>query len=296
MMIPAPVKKGDKVAVIAPATTPSEEKLNGGVAYLESLGLKPVVFESCRSLHGFFAGDDELRAADLMESFTNNEYKAVICARGGYGTQRLLKKLDFDAIAAHPKRFFGYSDITALHIAIAGRCRYVTYHSPMPASEFYGECDDLTKSQFEAALFGDPLCDEIEGEAYIVGDCEGQLYGGNLSLVASLVGTPYMPDMTGKILFLEDVDERPYTIDRMMTQLRNAGVLDACAGLVLGYFTNCGLTDYSKSLTVDEVFAEQLADFGKPVLRNVKFGHDTPTYTLPEGAHVRICGGKLELL
>ncbi|MFU0832507.1 MAG: Muramoyltetrapeptide carboxypeptidase [Oscillospiraceae bacterium] len=293
MFVPKPPKPGAKVALVAPSGPVSAEKLPLAVASVEKMGFQPVIFESCRAVHGYFAGNDRLRADDINRAFADPSIEGVLCIRGGYGAQRLMNLIDFGLIAANPKFFCGYSDITALHIIINQRCGFVTFHTPMASTEFYQEVDEFTANSYRNVLDG-RFYGELkkpEGmplKALIRGRARGILTGGNLSLVASSIGTPYEIDTKGKILFLEDVDEEPYRIDRMLTQLKNAGKFRDCAGVLLGYWTNCTAENPTRSLTLSQVFEELLVPEGKPILTNLACGHSLPSLSLPLGAEVEM--------
>ena len=300
MRLPRFLRLGDEVALIAPACPEPPERLEKAVESVRGFGLKPRLFPSCTARHGYFAGTDAGRARDLAEAFASPEIKAVICMRGGYGAQRLLAYADFDAIAASGKPLYGYSDVTALHMEL-NRRGVISWHTPMPGTEWYAGLDGFTRDSVRAALFG-PMPvklanPENAGAIKCVnpGKAEGVLFGGNLSLVASSLGTFYAPDAKGKILFLEDVDEYPYRIDRMLLQLRNAGVFDGCAGVAFGAFTDCNPKDPDNTLTIDEIIGELLGDIKKPVVTGLQCGHILPTLCLPLGARVLLDADSAEL-
>lgn len=293
MFYPNPLFDGARVALVAPASPVQPERLEPAVLAVEKLGLRPVVFESCRSAHGYFAGGDRLRADDLNRAFADPSIDGVLCIRGGYGAQRLMKLIDFGTIAANPKFFGGYSDITGLHIQINQRCGFVTYHMPMPSTELCLGADEFTMGCCRSALFGRfrgvlPSPEGTCPRALVGGRARGILTGGNLSLVASSLGTPYEIDTKGRILFLEDVDEEPYRVDRMLTQLKMAGKFGDCAGLILGYWTRCGAKEPEQSLTLEQVFGELLVPEGKPCLRDFCCGHSLPSLSLPLGGEVEL--------
>lgn len=293
MLTPKPLFQGAHVALIAPSGPVPPERLGSAVTSVEKLGLQPVVFESCRSAHGYFAGSDKLRADDINAAFADKSIDGILCIRGGYGAQRLMDSVDFGLIRRNPKFFSGYSDITALHIMINQSCGFVTYHTPMPSTELYGGVDEYTDTSLKKILFGAksgelknpadmPLHSLVEGCA-----C-GTLTGGNLSLVASSLGTPYEIDTRNKILFLEDVDEEPYRIDRMLCQLKAAGKFRDCAGILLGYYTDCAAQHPEKSLTLNQVFEELIVPAHKPAIMNFACGHSLPTLSLPMGKGVKL--------
>ncbi len=303
MLTPKPLFQGARVALIAPAGPVPPEKFGPAVRSVEELGLTPVVYESCRRSHGYFAGCDQLRADDVNAAFADPDIDGIFCIRGGYGTQRIMDRIDFDLIRRHPKFFSGYSDITALHIMINQRCGFVTYHTPMPATELYGGVDEYTADSLQHVLFGEPLHELInpmnQPVKTLVGGCaHGILTGGNLSLVASSLGTPYEIDTCDKILFLEDVDEEPYRIDRMLLQLKAAGKFRDCAGILLGYWTNCTAENPEKSLTLEQIFEELIVPEHKPAVLNLACGHSLPTISLPLGKEMELnsISGKITVL
>lgn len=303
MIKPKPLSPGARVALIAPAGPVPPERYGPAVRAVEELGLHPVVYESCRRRHGYFAGCDDLRVDDLNEAFADPEIDGILCIRGGYGAQRLLNRIDYEAIRRNPKFFAGYSDITALHIAMNQNCGLVTYHTPMPSTELYSGPDDYTMDSLKRVLFGEPLGElknpaKLPVKTLVGGSAKGILTGGNLSLVASSLGTPYEIDTKDKILFLEDVDEEPYRIDRMLMQLKAAGKFRDCAGILLGYWTNCVPEHSEKSLTLQQVLDELIAPEHKPALMNLACGHSLPTLSLPLGCEIEMnsISGKITVL
>jgi muramoyltetrapeptide carboxypeptidase len=282
------LREGDLVGVIAPAGPAPAER----VALVEPLfarfGLRVRLYPSCHARHpqhDFLAGDDALRLADLHAAFADAGVCAVFCLRGGWGSPRLLEHIDVTLLRAHAKPFVGYSDITALH-ALLQREGLVSFHAPMPASDLVidGAQDDA------AALFallmhplpaGHVFAPALLPGAWQVGGAvSGRLVGGNLSLVASLCGTPWAIDACGAVLFIEDVSEALYRVDRLLTQLRHGGLLDAAAGFLLGSFT--------EDADPGTVLREHLAGLGKPVLAGWPAGHGRPNRALPLGATVRL--------
>ncbi|MDR2903149.1 MAG: LD-carboxypeptidase, partial [Clostridiales bacterium] len=224
MIRPKALKKGDTVGLIAPSGRVPAERVPLAVKALEKRGLSLLIGESCMAKHGYLAGDDALRAADINRMFADDRVDAVFAIRGGYGAQRLLPLLDYDAIRRRPKIFAGYSDATALHIALNQRCGLITYHAPMPGTELYkDELDVYTNSSYMKNLFDGDLVGKIENppgeilKTLCPGAAKGQFIGGNLSLLAASLGTPYEIDTKGKLLFIEEIGEEPYRVDRMLT-------------------------------------------------------------------------------
>jgi muramoyltetrapeptide carboxypeptidase len=285
------LRPGDRVAVIAPAGPPAPERMALVEPLLARYGLRAKVYPSClarHALHDFLAGDDALRLADLHAAFADDEVSAVFCARGGYGCTRLLDALDVDRIVARRKPFVGYSDITALHAALQARGE-VSFHAPMPASDLVieGAADDadalfalLMNPLGAGHMFAPAL---LEGAWQVGGRASGRLVGGNLSLIAALAGTRWALDARDAIVFIEDVSEALYRVDRLLTQLRQCGLLDAAAGFLLGSFT-----EDDDPVTV---LREHFASMGKPVLAGWPAGHGRPNRALTLGAHVTLDAG-----
>lgn len=282
--------KGARVAIVGPSSSVTEERLAEGVAAIKRLGFEPVVYESARSMHGYFAGTDAVRAADINAAFADKSIDGIIATRGGYGGHRVLPLLDYDTIAKNPKFFGGYSDITAYHIALNQRCGFATYHMPMACALYAPDAYSLACA--ETMLFGTPAnYENPEGyprETLVPGTAEGVLCGGNLSLIAASLGTPWEIDTRGKILFFEDVDERPYRIDSMLTHLRNAGKFADCAGILIGDFSDCDPKPEEKTLSLDALIDEIVKPVGKPTIKGVRCGHCTPTMSLPLGKRFRM--------
>lgn len=290
------LRPGDRVALLSASSAVPEERLQPAVEAVKALGLESVVYPSAYYVnhHGDAAATDAQRACDLQRAFCDPDIQGVLALRGGYRAARLLPMLDWKAILAHPKYFSGYSDVTALHMVFQN-AGLVTHHTVMPATQYYKPVDDYTMTQLRRSLFGDmtgplPFPEGWRAQTLTPGVAQGPLVGGNLSLVAGSLGTPWELDTAGKILFLEDVDESPCRVDSLLTHLRNAGKLDCCAGVALGYWTRCvaGRDEGERYLDLDDIFDELLGDLGKPVLKNIPCGHDLPSMALPLGAKVRL--------
>ncbi len=296
LLIPNKLKKGDKVGIICPSGNIRDKKtLDDGVKYLKKLGFEVVVGESCNSTYGYLAGSDEIRANDINKMFADKSIKGVFCARGGYGAHRILDKLNLEIIKNNPKFFAGYSDITALHIFINQKCGFVTYHTPMITTELYKQQDELTFLDFEHIVFNGE-CEEIQNIprdkkliTLVDGEAEGTIVGGNLCLVATLLGTPYEIDTKGKILFLEDVEEAPYSIDRMLMQLKLAGKFKECKGIIFGGFTDCVADEGKTTLTIEQVLEDIVKPENKPTVYGLECGHCMPTTSIPLGINVKLC-------
>jgi muramoyltetrapeptide carboxypeptidase len=279
--------------MIAPASPPADEKFDKAFANLTALGFKVKPGASLRAKNGHLAGTDAQRLADLHQAFSDPEVEAVWCIRGGYGCSRLLPDVDYDLIRKHPKPFIGYSDITALHLAIHGKTGLVTFHGPVVASDF----PDNTLRHFKSVLMEPaprydimaPGAGEVlpgdEYKPWVVhpGKASGALIGGNLALLAALAGTPFMPSFRHKLVFIEDIGEQPYRIDRMLTQLLQATDLRQAAGIALGVFTDCAPKGDSGSMTLAETLRDRLGSLGIPVMYGIPFGHVSHQATLPYG-------------
>lgn len=294
MKIPKSLKKGDTIGLISSSSATPPQVLPKAIEAVEMLGYQVEVGDSCRERHGYLAGSDELRARDVNEMFSNPSIAGIFCIRGGYGATKILPLLDYDMIKDNPKVFAGYSDVTALHIAFNQKCELVTYHTPMPSTEFIkSEMDDYTWKSFIESVT------ETERESYFLenppaekmttlfpGEATGQLVGGNLTLVTASLGTPYEIDTKGKILFLEEIEEYERSIDRMLTQLKLSGKLNDVKGILLGAWTNCGpyhLRHPEHILPLQTIFEEILIPLNIPILMNLACGHCLPTMSLPLG-------------
>lgn len=280
-------KKGDTIGIISPAGPIKREELEQGIKIVESLGLHVKLGKHVYDKYGYLAGTDSDRAADLNDMFKDNEVKGIICARGGYGSSRIVELLDYEVIKQKPKVLLGYSDITYLHTAIRQRTGLITFHGPMVASDM-GESDfaklsyDLLQQFFipQDVVYTTAISPL---EAIVHGRAAGALVGGNLSLLASTLGTPDEIDTKGKLLLLEDVSEPPYKIDSMLNQLKLAGKLEQAAGILIGDFTDCDAKDPETSLSFDQVLVDYLTDLEKPVLKGFRIGHCNPNITVPLG-------------
>lgn len=293
---PPKLKKGDLIGIISPSSPIADpSRIERGVRYLESLGYRALVGENVGKTNGYLAGTDEQRVADLHAMFYDSRVKAIICVRGGYGAPRLLSLFNYRLAARNPKILVGFSDVTALQLALWKKCRLITFHGPMAGVEMANQIDPFTEELFWRVLTSSkkigaiPFPSEPAPESLVQGKTIGRLLGGNLSLVASLMGTKYQPDFTNSILFLEEIAEEPYRIDRMLTQLRNGSVFSKASGMLFGQFTDCKPLDGTKpSLSTPQVLEEAALKFGKPVLANLPFGHVPKKLTLPSGLRVKM--------
>lgn len=293
MIKPKRLKLGDTIGVVAPGSPTTEEKVEKVYNKLTKMGFKVAMGKSCYSKYGYLAGKDELRAEDLNNMFGDKEINGIICLRGGYGTIRILDLLDYNLIKNNPKVFVGYSDITALHIAINKLSNLVTFHGPMAASDLIGHISEFSLNSLYNSILNEQFNPFIENpleelKAINGGVAEGEIIGGNLSLIASTIGTPYEIDTKGKILFIEEIGEEPYRIDRMLTQLRLSNKLQEVEGIILGNFNNCSPEDPDMSLTLEEVIDNIIKPLNKPTLLNLQAGHCEPTITIPFGVKARL--------
>lgn len=303
---PPRLQTGDLVGIVSPASPPSaQEKIDRGVQYLERSGYRVKVGRYVMAQHGYLAGTDEQRAFDFNDMLCDKEVKAIFAVRGGYGTPRLLHLIDYRSAQRDPKIIVGYSDLTALQLALFKRTGLVTFSGPMVGVEMWDNIDPFTEEQFwrvvsSKARIG-PLANppEVPLSFFNEGTARGRILGGNFALVMSLMGTPYLPDLRGSLLALEDVDEAPHRVDRMFMQLRHAGLLEKIAGLILGRFTDCVPSDPSvPHLTIEQVLQEAVRSVKCPVLTNLQYGHIPKKVTLPFGVQAQLDArqGCLEIL
>lgn len=292
--MPRRLKKGDTVGVIAPSSPPNLENLKKALPFLEELGLKVKMGKSVEEKRGYLAGDDDARLADLHAMFEDPGIAGIICAGGGYGAARYADRIDYGMIEENPKVFWGYSDITFLHTAIGEYSNLVTFHGPMLASDVGKEEFHERSARMFGQLFG-PFelyySEEISPLTAIAsGVAEGELVGGNLSLLCSGLGTKFEIDAKDKILLIEDIDEEPYRVDAMLNQLRMARKFDEVAGIVIGDFKNSEPKKPEKSLTLDQVFEDYFSELKVPVVKGFKIGHCEPHFSVPLGAKARLDG------
>lgn len=307
MRFPPSFHAGDTVALVATSSPPSpkdaEATVRRTVAALEQRGYRVWQAPSLRvaTERGYAAAPADMRAADLHQAFRDPAIRAVWAIRGGSTAMELLPLLDYELIRANPKPFIGFSDVTALHAVLPQRCGFVTFHGPV-AKHLGEEPDAFTlTSLFHTLGPWERLTVENPPDAPLRslrgGVAEGELTGGNLSLIAALMGTPYQPDTRGRLLFLEDVGEAVYRLDRLLRQLKLGGLFADAAGVVLGDFTNCR-NGYREEYGAAELLRDFFADYDKPVLAGLRAGHCRPTVTLPMGCRGRLDGerGTLTLL
>lgn len=275
---PKRLKKGQAIGIVAPAGPVTPPEIQPGIGLLESWGYKVITSPHLYDRQGYMAGDDNARLEDLYLMFNNGGVKAILCARGGYGTLRLLERVNFDLIRKHPKIIMGYSDITALLMAIYTGTGLVAFHGTVVKelaknrNRNLKSFIDLVSSERFSGL------DLNKGMALIPGRAEGILLGGNLSLICHLVGTPFMPSLKKAILFIEDRGEPLYRIDRMLTHLRLSGLLADLSGLIAGTFKGCG-----DSSSVNQILVDTFSDLNVPLVSGLPVGHGQDNLCLPLG-------------
>lgn len=279
------------IALVSPASSEDINAIKSSIEVIKNLGFKVKEGKHIYDKYGYLCGSDENRAADIMDMFLDKDVDMILSVRGGYGTMRILPLIDTNIITNNPKIFGGFSDITTLLNFFASKCNLTTFHCPMASSKF---SDKYTLESFlNTLLYGyKPYSiknpENFPYKCVFPGSAQGKLVGGNLSLICGTLDTPYEIETKNNILFIEDVGEEPYKIDRMLTQLSLSGKLNQCSGFVLGQFTNCELPHYERSLTLQQVFEDTIFSFKKPTLMNFMSGHSYPKLTLPIGAMVNL--------
>jgi muramoyltetrapeptide carboxypeptidase len=285
------LERGNTIGLISPASSESSEAIKKSIDFFENSGFKVKLGKHLYDKWGYLAGTDTDRASDLMDMFKDPTVDTILCIRGGYGSMRILPLLDYDLIKSHPKIFIGFSDITVLLNTFYTKCGLITFHGPMGSSNF---TDEVTLKNFTETLMEGYKPYSIKNppsialECKIPGTVKGKLVGGNLSLITSTLGTSYEIDTKDNILFIEDVKEEPYSIDRMLTQLILSGKLQKCKGVILGQFTDCTLPHYERSLTLEQVLEDRILNLRKPTISNFMSGHSYPKLTLPIGAEITL--------
>jgi muramoyltetrapeptide carboxypeptidase len=293
---PRALKPGDTIGLIAPSSYVWDVwKIDIVAKRLETaLGVQSRLAKNVRARHGYMAGTEKERLDDLHAMFADSSIAGIFALEGGYGTERLLDRIDYDLVRRNPKVFVGFSDITGLHLAFQRRAGLVTFHGPVAISSLPPwTLANLKKAIFSSEPIGeltnppedDPLSPAFPLHTVAGGKATGAIAGGNLTLVSTTMGTPYELDAKGKILFLEDTGEAPYRIDRMLTQLKLAGKFAECAGVVWGTCTDCSpaRSNFEINLSISDLLDEILGSIGKPVLAGLVFGHTKEKSTLPLG-------------
>jgi len=296
LQYPPVLQFGDTIGVISPASPQrDEQRLHAGIQYLLQQGFSVTLGKYALARYGgYLAGTDEERAADIMAMFCDPAIDAIFCARGGYGTPRLLSLLEYDIIAENPKIFVGFSDTTALQCALFTYAGLVTFSGAMPSVDMV-EFEPWSEKVFWQALMSPETLGDLQQptpiQPLVAGQARGRLMGGNLSMLAGLCGTPFAPDWKDCILVCEDVGEEPYRVDRMLAQLKNAGVFDMIAGIAFGQFTDSSQRPTSvPQRTIEEICAEYAHETQKPAIMNLQYGHTSQKWTLPLGVIAEIDG------
>ncbi|UZD23310.1 LD-carboxypeptidase [Algoriphagus halophytocola] len=297
IILPKGINKGETVGLVSPsAATADRMQFIYAKEALEALGFQVKLGENLTNRYGHLAGTDAQRAGDLNAMFSDPEVKAIVSIRGGSGAARILPLLDYQAISKNPKPLLGYSDITALHCAIQAQTGLLTFHGPMGS----GSWNSYNVSQFERMFFEQELIEYIneqpESDDLVIktnriqtlkgGKAQGKILGGNLTVLTALSGTPYYPDFKDAILFLEDIGEDPYKVDRMMSTLKLNGTLDSIKGFIFGQCTDCTPGGGYGSLTFDQVMDDYILPLNIPAYTGAMFGHIAKQFIIPVGAQV----------
>jgi len=304
-VLPPRLRPGDTVGLINPAgATWNPVDIDIVRETFEALGLQVKVGTHVLDRFGYLAGKDQDRAADVNGMFEDPEVQGIVCVRGGWGCARILPLLDFEMIARNPKPLLGYSDITALHMALQARTGLVSFHGPVGIATWNRfNVDWLRRVVFQGEGVTFRNDSSFNPEATLVqrenrirvirpGVARGRLLGGNLTVLSAIVGSGYLPDFQGCVLFLEDVGEAPYRVDRMLTQLALAGILEQAAAVVFGRCTDCDPGPGFGSLTLDDVLVDRLGPLGVPVWHGAQIGHIDRQFTLPVGVEVEVDAGE----
>ncbi len=298
-LLPKALQKGDTVGLISPsAATADRMQFTFAKEALEALGFQVKLGENLKNRRGHLAGTDAERAGDLNAMFADQEVKGIVCIRGGSGAARILPLIDYDMIKKNPKPLMGYSDITALHCAIYSQTGLITFHGPNGT----GSWNSFNVKRFEDLYFSQELVtfenEQIQGDDLVIksnriqtlfpGKVEGKLLGGNLTVLTALSGSPYYPDFKNAILYIEDVGEDPYRIDRMMSTLKLNGTLDQLNGFVFGQCTDCEPGGGYGSLSLDQVLDDYILPLKIPAYSGAMFGHVSKQFIIPNGAKVQL--------
>ncbi|KPW08071.1 Muramoyltetrapeptide carboxypeptidase [Pseudomonas amygdali pv. ulmi] len=283
-LYPKVLRAGDAVALVSPAGPVDPGKIDAAVEVLKGWGLRPRVYPHALGKYSFYSGTDEERLADLNAALADPEIRAVICNRGGYGVQRIVQQVDMDAVRRDPKLVTGFSDITALHGALWNHARLATIHGPVASQLERGGL--FVSGMHHVLMSTEPVllkADHASPTAKVRtgGSAQGLLLGGNLCILDTSVGTPFMPDMTGAILLIEEVNEPAYRVDRMLTHLGNCGILARLAGVAVGEFTPAANT--GGTISPADVLLERLGSLGIPVLGGLPVGHGDLNQAVPLG-------------
>jgi muramoyltetrapeptide carboxypeptidase len=291
-ILPPALKKGDTIGFVSPAGILFDEQLYDNMQnIMQSMGFKVRFGENAKNRYGYLAGTDEERADDLNNFFSDPEINGIVAVRGGWGSNRILDLIDFDGIRNNPKFFCGFSDITALHLSIFKKTGLITFHGPNGNSDWTlftkNHFRDMITGQAVKPLLRNPGKEKQNIYTIQPGTAKGKLLGGNLTLITSLIGSRYLPDMSGAILFLEDIGEDVYRIDRMMSQLQLSGILGKVNGFVFGKCMNCR-ESRPVSLSLEYVFDHYLKPLGIPAFSGSMISHEPNNFTIPVGINAEI--------
>ncbi|HNT25765.1 MAG TPA: LD-carboxypeptidase [Anaerolineales bacterium] len=301
------LKPGDKIGVVSPSSpTYRKSDVLRATEKLKELGYQVAIGKNVNNQKGLVSATEEERVADLHEMFARDDVDAIFVTQGGYGSAQIVGKLDYDLVRKHPKIFIGFSDITMLHLAIGKLAGLVTFHGPGMCRFNDEDLSDYTHQQMLKALGSEaplgliPMADPKKWLFSLDGGvCEGEIIGGNMTIVCASLGTPYEIETAGKILFLEDIDVEPWIFDHMLCHLRNAGKLKDVRGVVISECVNCVPYDYKPGyyidLSVEDVLNYYLKPLGIPVLYGHPLGHTKDMATIPLGVRARLDGDKKEL-
>ena len=295
---PVPLKRGDKIGLLAPSGAVQEAQLKKGVGILEREGFQVELAEGISDRKGYLAGPPEKRAKVLQNFFERNDIRAIFCARGGFGSIQLLPLLNVETIRSNPKIFVGYSDVSVLLNWLVQSCGVVAFHGPMVIMDMVRGLEDRSKNFFWGTLCATSHRWHVNSLEVVQpgrGRIQGAVVGGCLSVIITTLGTPYEIQTEGRILFLEDIGEKPYRIERMLTHLKMAGKLEHVAGVVLGQFIDCGMDE---ERGVREIIQEIFQGAGYPVLWGFHAGHGEVNLLLPYGVSMALDGaaGSLSLM
>lgn len=292
---PNRLSKGDTIGLVSPGSPTTPENIEKAISQIESLGFRVKQGSYIREKYGYVSGKDHQRIADLQNMYADEEVRAIWCTRGGYGCTRIINFLDYGLIAQHPKVLIGYSDITALHLAILKETSIIGFHSLVGSSDFSTYSSDYLLKCLTEDTSGLQLQNQTQPhkhqqpvEVITHGTAEGILVGGNLSLLASLSGTPHALDATDKIVFIEDVGEKPYRIDRMLTQLLHSSNLAKARGIVIGTMAGCDANEDDQSLSLMECLVDRLEKLKIPTIVGMTFGHIAHQFVLPVGIKAKM--------
>jgi len=297
---PPRLRNGDTIALVTPGSYITEQEKEESINNLCGLGFKVIYTDRLMQKNGYFSATDKERAADLNEIFERKDVQGIMCARGGYGCARILPYLDYDLIEDNPKALVGFSDVTALQYAIYKKSDLITFHGPVSISSF----SSFSVENFKSVLLNPSRELELENSktgnnnnpygitVISEGKAEGELVGGNLSIIVSMIGTEYDIDFSDKIVFIEEFLEEPYRVDRMLTQMIQAGKFENAAGIALGVFKLCEPNNtnpaFKDSFSLIEVLKDRLGNLGIPVIYGLSFGHVADKFTLPFGIHAEL--------